>query len=468
MSDDKKAMSVCELKSVKGQKILFLNTRSLFNHLSELQTEFNRTNFVALGFCETWLNLNVPTGLIGIEGYRLARLDRALNKHGGGVAIYIRDDLNWDPIPDQYSVSNTDIELLTVKISRPFQSTLFVSTVYLPPKSNLAKAIDALDRLANYLPRNNCTWVMGGDFNINLCATGTPARNRKLMENFSKRNILYQLIQHPTRKIKKSSSLLDHIYVNRDDYVHKAGNIVYGLSDHDIVFVILKKNLPKKELVTFVCRNMRNYSLDNLSTYFDQLNWDLYFTLADPEFIWYELYTTYINGLDLLAPNVDMKCREKDSWVSSVLLDLIRARDAYKEKADSSPTNEDYEKFKELRIKCKHTILKDKRDFIRSKLVDSKANPTKYWANVSELFPSKKAPVKGTKETISLTDDNGADIDMSKKQPTSLTNFIPASAQTYQLKSIKTILRTFILAKTSRELTSSSNGTLSERMKHLI
>lgn len=63
MKGDNKSLTMSELKGEKGQKIIFLNTRSLINHISELQTEFNRTNFIALGFCETWLNKNILTGL---------------------------------------------------------------------------------------------------------------------------------------------------------------------------------------------------------------------------------------------------------------------------------------------------------------------------------------------------------------------------------------------------------------------
>lgn len=56
MIGDFKDLSMSELKVEKGQKIIFLKTRSLFNHLRELQTEFNKTRFITLGFCETWLN----------------------------------------------------------------------------------------------------------------------------------------------------------------------------------------------------------------------------------------------------------------------------------------------------------------------------------------------------------------------------------------------------------------------------
>lgn len=85
MKGDNNSLSMQELKDEKGQKIIFLNTRSLINHISELQTEFNRTKFTALGFCETWLNNIILSGLINIEGYRLTRIDRLGKKRGGGL-----------------------------------------------------------------------------------------------------------------------------------------------------------------------------------------------------------------------------------------------------------------------------------------------------------------------------------------------------------------------------------------------
>lgn len=99
----------------------------------------------------------MTNGLVEIEGYRLTRLDRPRSRRGGGVVMYIRDDLDWDHIPDQYSVSTLDIEVLTIKISHPFQPNLFISTVYLPPKCNLSKAIEVLDILANHISINSST-----------------------------------------------------------------------------------------------------------------------------------------------------------------------------------------------------------------------------------------------------------------------------------------------------------------------
>lgn len=100
---------------------------------------------------------------------------------------------------------------------------------------------------------------------------------------------------------------------------------------------------------------MRNYNFDNIYSFLDQFTWNFYYSLTDPEDIWFKLYSAYINGLNLVAPFVEMNCREKDSWVSSALLDLIRERDMYKVKAETSPDNNDFEEFKKLRNKCQRT-----------------------------------------------------------------------------------------------------------------
>lgn len=186
---------------------------------------------------------------------------------------------------------------------------------------------------------------------------------------------------------------------------------------------------------------MKNYSFDNLCAYFDQLSWTSFFALSDPEDIWHGLYTIYINGLNTLAPNVDIKCREKENWVSSVLLDLIRERDKFKVLAEADPCNTAYEKFKELRNECKRTIIKDKRAFIRSKLINS------------------KGPKKGKKEIISLTDDKGTEIFS--------TSFTPTLVLTYHQKLKPIILHIFSLAKTLKVLPHSLTGNQLGMMKYL-
>lgn len=135
-----------ELKRQKGQKVIFLNARSVYSHLCELQVEFNRTNFVALCLSETWLNVNLPSGIVKIEGFNLIRQDRAYVKRGGGVAIYLREDFEWEPLPHDCHKSDTNIEIFSIIVKRKFLRNLYLSIVYLPPKANLTAAISYVIR----------------------------------------------------------------------------------------------------------------------------------------------------------------------------------------------------------------------------------------------------------------------------------------------------------------------------------
>ena len=51
---------------------------------------------------------------IKIKGYDIVRKDR--NRHGGGVAIYIRSTINY---LDRDDLSDENIETITVEITKP-------------------------------------------------------------------------------------------------------------------------------------------------------------------------------------------------------------------------------------------------------------------------------------------------------------------------------------------------------------
>lgn len=110
------------IRGKKGQKVMFLNVRSLHAHLTELQLDFSDSDFMCIGFCETWLLEASKSSMLTIKGYYISRLDRLVNKRGGGVIFYIRDDLVVENLINIPSVSNADIENLNIVLRRPYQN----------------------------------------------------------------------------------------------------------------------------------------------------------------------------------------------------------------------------------------------------------------------------------------------------------------------------------------------------------
>lgn len=52
---------------------------------------------------------------------------------------------------------------------------------------------------------------------------------------------LSQIIKEATRRTKDSSTIIDHIYVSEPGDIYKSGVIHMGVSDHQLVYVVLGK-----------------------------------------------------------------------------------------------------------------------------------------------------------------------------------------------------------------------------------
>lgn len=396
------------LKRLKGQKFVFLNVRSLYCHLNELQIEFDGTDFILLGFCETWLTNLVPDSMIKLSGYLPIRLDRQVSKKGGGVMFYIKDNIKWQILESYGQISNSNIEVLTIIIERKFHSKLFVSIVYLPPKSNINYALSHLDLIADEIGSDE--WIIGGDFNVNF-AKNTGNDITLLKNNLVYKHSLKQLISTPTRITASSASIIDHLYVSKADDISCRGAIDYGLSDHNLIFMCIKKQTSNsKSHENFRCRNMKNYSRDLLNHELMNIDWSKFYLMSEPNLMWAYMYNSYLAAAEITAPMCEMKgVKSKQNWVNAELLSLIRERDEYKTKADSLNGNKHYENFKKTRNKVRRLIYKAKRDYIKLKISNAESNSKKYWSELKEILPIGKNKSKENID-IALNRENGESI----------------------------------------------------------
>ena len=87
--------------------------------------------FDVLAINETKLDSTVTDGLVRINGYILERKDRNIN--GGGVSLYIRENVNYvvrrDLVP-------SSLEMIAIEISKPNVKSFIISTWYRPPDTS--------------------------------------------------------------------------------------------------------------------------------------------------------------------------------------------------------------------------------------------------------------------------------------------------------------------------------------------
>jgi len=109
---------------------MYFNCRSLLPKIDELAAlcSANKPDVVCL--VETWLCMDILDTEISIPNYSIIRLDR--NRHGGGVALYIRNCVSYNTV----LYGSTGLEVIVVSLSKS-NFKLCLCVFYRPPLHHL-------------------------------------------------------------------------------------------------------------------------------------------------------------------------------------------------------------------------------------------------------------------------------------------------------------------------------------------
>ena len=149
-----------------------LITQSGHNKVGFLYDQAVRNDSLFVGVTETWLHPGVLDAEVcsGFPGYSLYRADRAGGRQGGGVALYVREDLSCDILASYAEVhparGGSVCELLVVKIH---QLDSVVCIMYRPPDTRIEEFVgllQCLDNTLSSLPSPAPTVIVMGDMNF--------------------------------------------------------------------------------------------------------------------------------------------------------------------------------------------------------------------------------------------------------------------------------------------------------------
>ena len=145
----------------RGLHLIHLNINSLLSKIDELQEIARKTRATVIGITESKLDGSVLDGEINIDGYKLVRSDR--NRHGGGVACYIRNDISFSVRGD----FSSEIENIFLDILLPKTKPILIGILYRPPDQS--KFLDNLSTsISQTCSFNEEEVYILGDLNINL------------------------------------------------------------------------------------------------------------------------------------------------------------------------------------------------------------------------------------------------------------------------------------------------------------
>ncbi|KAK6186770.1 hypothetical protein SNE40_006046 [Patella caerulea] len=162
--------SVFKCFQTKGIHMIHINARSLLSKIDELRLLVLDTNASILAVTETMLDSTVSDTEIAIDNFLVIRKDR--NRDGGGVAIYIKVIIAFNPRTDLQSDS---LETIRAELLLPKTKPILIGCCYRPPTQNNFYDILEQTCMKNSRFSNLETYILG-DFNTDL-SRNTSVKN---------------------------------------------------------------------------------------------------------------------------------------------------------------------------------------------------------------------------------------------------------------------------------------------------
>ena len=254
-------LSLKNTKQFRELKIAHLNVRSIRNKTDQIQLELLRGQFFdILTFSESWLNDSIEDAEVQIPRFACVRKDQEDGVKGGGNIAYIRDGL---PFRIRHDLNNDNNECLWFEIVRQKCKPIFICSVYKAPDADLESFISSLEDTLLKLNYSNSDLVLIGDFNVDFspCKGKQNPAKQKLL-NFTCSLELSQLVKEPTRVTDSSQTTIDLVFVNNEHRFVDDSVILMAISDHYLVYCILKVGMPKGTPKTIEYHSYKNYNRD--------------------------------------------------------------------------------------------------------------------------------------------------------------------------------------------------------------
>ena len=303
----------------KGFKIMHLNIRSLIKNIDQFRVYASNNQYDIMCINETWLDDKVSDHEVGIDGYDLVRKGR--KRTGGGVAVYIRNSINYkirqDVMPD-------NLELITVEIIKPKAKPFLLNAWYRPPDMPI-EAFNDYEQCLQKMDYENKEIICIGDFNCDYLQP--DKKETKRLTYLAKMFQLEQLIEEPTRITRNTQSQIDLVFSNRSEIIVKSGVEHIGISDHSLIYIHRKISVPHKQPKIINTRQYKYYNTEAFKL-------DLFKILqtrtheCDPNILWEDWKEKFLMVADMHAPPVIRRVRsEHVPWLTSEIKTKIYNRD---------------------------------------------------------------------------------------------------------------------------------------------
>ena len=359
-----------------GFSIGCLNIRGLLGKYEEMCTMLNQCKFDILGLCETFLNDEIQEYVYKIEGYNTVYKHR--NRHGGGVLMYIKEDVKFELI--EMNVCK-NVESIWIKTNVKSEC-IAIGVMYRPPSADVNYYNDMLNQL-DYVHSKFDKIILMGDLNYN-CLSGDCNQVNTIESQYD----MKQLITDPTRETVTSSTLIDVMFSNIPQLHVMSSVYKISVSDHYMIYTILKHNKKESSHREITFRNFKEFNNDafihDLECHSDIT--DIEWSSDQFEKRWNKFKKCFLEVCNRHAPTQTRRLKDRNNpWVTPQIQKLMYERDYVKDKAVKLNDLTLWNRYTCLRNKVTQMIRDNKRNYTANKVDQQKNDSGKLWKVLNKV-----------------------------------------------------------------------------------
>lgn len=361
-------------KGPKNLTIIHHNARSLNKRNSHYATINTLQTCDIFCVSETFLKPSIPSNHVSLAGFTLERTDRSLTSTkglGGGAAVYVRNSLEYERLPEPSKILNTICYSVWIKISTTKSKPVVVAAIYRAPDTNVKDFHTAFSRALDTTGLDDLNLIIMGDFNINWC---TKTQSKLGLQNILAQQNLKQTISGPTYVSPLGNeSTIDLALISANLPISKTGVALSDLSDHYFTYVVVNlnpKKLPRKLI------NIRSFHTLDEHEFYQKASMIPFHNIPHthncPSLQANLLESSIQSLLDTFIPSKTIRVREsKPVWLTNDLVKLIRIKNTFFKKVfkqNNIPSTKSIEQYKKFRNYVSNQIRTEKKKIIQANL----------------------------------------------------------------------------------------------------
>lgn len=240
-----KLQNFFKFDSPQNFNALHVNCRSLNKNFAALKNLLSSVSgkLSIIAVSETWLT-ELSQDTFNLIGFNFVSNCRK-NKIGGGVGLYIDDDIDFK-IRTDASVMSDLIECIFIEIQQMNSSSILVGCVYRPPNTDISLFnLELLAILNKLSDKKSKPTIIAGDFNLDLLKSDVHAPTGEFLNCLTSHSFM-PTIFYPTRIASTSATLIDNIFFNSIAHSYETAIIYNDISDHFPIAIHINLKLLKK------------------------------------------------------------------------------------------------------------------------------------------------------------------------------------------------------------------------------